>query len=75
MILLSRFVIGEMYYNSLYLPVYLLAVTFPRLEGVAQQILRRYTNAGPAIDCLGDAAVSIIKARQQEGSDITVRPS
>ena len=53
--------------------MFILAVTFPSLEGIAQRILRRYTKAGPAMDSLSDAAVTIIKARQQEGSAITVR--
>ena len=66
-----------LYHQCMYLlahhSMFILAVTFPSLEGIAQRILRRYTKAGPAMDSLSDAAVTIIKARQQEGSAITVR--
>ena len=76
---LSLLIFNVIHLNSVYvftctsINVYILAVTFPSLEGVAQRILRRYTKAGPAMESLSDAAVTIIKTRQQEGTGITVR--
>ena len=51
---------------------FLFSVTFPRLDGITQSLVRRYTKIGAAMNTLSSTAVKMIRTRQQESGDVTV---
>ena len=51
---------------------FLISVTFPRLDGITQNLVRHYTKIGAAMNTLSDTAVKMIRTRQQESGDATV---